>query len=170
MGRTRQFDTAEVVASASAVFGRRGYAACSVDDLVTELGLHRGSLYRTFASKRGLFVRALEHAVSAEVSGIAAALRSSTPAHQAQIAATAESLDIIVVGAWEAPDDVDVSRVVTEAVTALGAAIAGADAGDGAHRAAGLAVLACRLGGRSSGRRDPRDLAPIMEAFGDRSR
>jgi len=165
MGRTRQFEAAEVVASASTLFGRRGYTACSVDDLVEHLGVHRGSLYRTFGSKRGLFVRALEHTVSADLPALAAALRGSPPAHQAKTAASADCLDIIVVGAWEASDDGDVSRVVKEAVAVLGTAVAGADAGDGAHRAAALAVLACRLGGRSSGRRGLGDLAPLMAAF-----
>lgn len=49
---------------AAAVFRRRGYAAASVDDLVTATGVHRASLYSVFGSKYGLFLRALDDAAT----------------------------------------------------------------------------------------------------------
>ncbi|WP_446664900.1 helix-turn-helix domain-containing protein [Flexivirga sp. B27] len=62
MGRTRSFELAEVAARAADTFVEFGYAGTSVDDLVRATGLHRGSLYQAFASKRGLFCAALSGA------------------------------------------------------------------------------------------------------------
>lgn len=59
MGRTRSFDEDDVVAAAATSFLATGYEGTSVDDLVRATGLHRGSLYGAFGSKRGLFVAAL---------------------------------------------------------------------------------------------------------------
>ena len=63
MGRTRSFVESEVVAAARRAFLATGYEGTSVDDLVTATGLHRGSLYGAFGSKRGLFVAALRQAL-----------------------------------------------------------------------------------------------------------
>lgn len=59
MGRTRSFDEATVVASAAEQFRSGGYEGTSLDDLLRVTGLHRGSLYQAFGSKRGLFLAAL---------------------------------------------------------------------------------------------------------------
>jgi TetR/AcrR family transcriptional repressor of nem operon len=59
MGRPRAFDEAAVIQAAAVLFARRAYDAVSVDDLVTELGVHRNSLYKVFGSKRGLYLAAL---------------------------------------------------------------------------------------------------------------
>ncbi|OFE14537.1 hypothetical protein BA895_09230 [Humibacillus sp. DSM 29435] len=59
MGRNRGFDEDAVVAAAAAAFSTGGYEATSIDDLVRCTGLHRGSLYQAFGSKRGLFLLAL---------------------------------------------------------------------------------------------------------------
>ncbi len=48
---------------AAAVFGRLGYNATSVDDLVAATGLQRGSLYKAFGSKRNLFQSVLRQAL-----------------------------------------------------------------------------------------------------------
>ena len=60
MGRPRAFSESDVVASASAVFARRGFAATSVDDLVRATGVGRASLYGA-----GLFQRCLGGALAA---------------------------------------------------------------------------------------------------------
>ena len=65
MGRPRAFSESDVVASASAVFARRGFAAASVDDLVRATGVGRASLYGAFGSKDGLFQRCLSGALAA---------------------------------------------------------------------------------------------------------
>ncbi len=64
MGRNRSFDEATVVTAASTAFCEGGYEATSIDDLVRCTGLHRGSLYQAFGSKRGLFLLALRRTVS----------------------------------------------------------------------------------------------------------
>ena len=62
MGRPRSFDEQEAVDRAAALFAELGYEGTSVDDLVRSLGVHRGSLYSTFGSKRALYLRVLrEH-------------------------------------------------------------------------------------------------------------
>jgi TetR/AcrR family transcriptional repressor of nem operon len=53
------------VSQAGALFARHGYEGTSVDDLVRGLGIHRGSLYGTFGSKRALYLLVLEKHVSA---------------------------------------------------------------------------------------------------------
>lgn len=63
MGRPRSFDQATVLDCAVTLFARDGYEGTSIDRIVTETGLHRGSLYTTFGSKRGLFRAALRHAL-----------------------------------------------------------------------------------------------------------
>ena len=59
VGRPREFDTDEAIAAAMDLFWRQGYANTSIQDLVDHLGVGRGSIYDTFESKHGLWVRAL---------------------------------------------------------------------------------------------------------------
>ena len=77
-GRPRGFDEEAVVARAVEVFRRRGYAGTSVQDLVDELGLQRGSLYGAFTDKRGLFRRALQAYVDASAAAVEG-LRAADP-------------------------------------------------------------------------------------------
>lgn len=62
MARPREFNEALAIDAAAAVFRRNGYSATSVEQIVEATGVHRGSLYATFGSKRGLFLRVLERA------------------------------------------------------------------------------------------------------------
>ncbi len=59
MGRNRTFDEADVTTRCAEVFRRTGHEGTSIDDLVNAISLHRGSLYKAFGSKRGLFLAAL---------------------------------------------------------------------------------------------------------------
>src|SRR5215470_1382631 len=61
MPRPRSFDESDVVDRAMELFWTRGYEATSVSDLTAGLGLHPGTLYRTFGDKHALFLRALAH-------------------------------------------------------------------------------------------------------------
>jgi TetR/AcrR family transcriptional regulator, transcriptional repressor for nem operon len=104
MGRPRSFDQREVVGLASGLFERLGYEATSVDDLVTGVGLHRGSLYKAFGSKRGLFVTALRDAVEALPERL-----------QGDLVGTA-TLDLVLVAAMElAHRDTEVADLVRTA-------------------------------------------------------
>lgn len=57
--RTKEFDIEEVADAAMNVFWRKGFAATSIQDLVTETGLSRSSLYSTFKNKEELYQQAL---------------------------------------------------------------------------------------------------------------
>jgi len=59
-GRPRAFDTEEALARALDLFWDRGFAATSVQDLVDELNVQRGSLYAAFGDKHSLYLKAVE--------------------------------------------------------------------------------------------------------------
>jgi TetR/AcrR family transcriptional repressor of nem operon len=57
----KTFDRERTLGRATRLFWRRGYEATSIQDLVSGLGINRGSLYATFGGKRSLFLEALLH-------------------------------------------------------------------------------------------------------------
>jgi AcrR family transcriptional regulator len=114
MARPRAFDEDKVVASAAALFASRAYDGISVDDLVNHVGVHRNSLYQTFGSKRGLYLRALRWHLD---NHIRPALTTG---------AEAADLDFLLLAATErAPEDpevaVEITRVLAELDDALSA-------------------------------------------------
>ena len=118
MGRTRSFVESEVVAAARRAFLATGYEGTSVDDLVTATGLHRGSLYGAFGSKRGLFVAALRQALGD-------ATQHCTGPHCTRPAAGGralddETLDLVLVALLElAPRDAEVRSLVAGCLAPL---------------------------------------------------
>lgn len=60
MPRVKSFDEKEVLTKAMNLFWKQGYAATSVQDLVSHLGINRASLYDTFGDKEQLFNKAFE--------------------------------------------------------------------------------------------------------------
>ena len=64
MGRARSFNEAEVLDRAAVVFRNTGYEGTGVEELLQAVGLHRGSLYQAFGSKRGLFIAVLTGALA----------------------------------------------------------------------------------------------------------
>jgi TetR/AcrR family transcriptional repressor of nem operon len=90
MARPRNFDEDEVIVKVADVFGRLGYNAASIDDLLAATGLQRGSLYKAFGSKRNLFEKVLERALlpgwserPASLDLLITALKELAPADQA---------------------------------------------------------------------------------------
>lgn len=61
MARKKEFDRDEVLEKAMEAFWCQGYEATSVQDLVEQMGINRGSLYDTFGDKRALFLAAIAH-------------------------------------------------------------------------------------------------------------
>lgn len=59
-GRPRTFDEITAIDRAVPVFLEKGYAAASVEDLTTAMGLTRPSLYLAFGDKAGLFLRCVD--------------------------------------------------------------------------------------------------------------
>jgi TetR/AcrR family transcriptional repressor of nem operon len=60
MARPREFDREKALHRAMDLFWAKGYDATSIEDLVTRMGIQRGSLYAAFGDKRALFRAALE--------------------------------------------------------------------------------------------------------------
>ena len=74
MPRKKEFDEDEVLHRAMEIFWHKGYEATSVQDLVDQMGINRGSLYGTFSDKRALFLAAIQHYDQTVVSAVVAVL------------------------------------------------------------------------------------------------
>ncbi len=149
MGRPRAFDTDQAVSTAAALFATHGYEGTSVDDLVTATGIHRGSLYKVFGSKRGLHLTALRNHLDHEIHPTSAAIATLTDPAQALAAAIA-SYDngpaaglLLLAAAERAPHDPQVAALVAEGITALEDALRPTH-GDAARQLAST-VLGARL-------------------------
>lgn len=57
---------AKLIAAARKAFAEKGYAAASMDELTSDVGLTRGALYHNFGDKRGLLA-AVVHQIDAEM-------------------------------------------------------------------------------------------------------
>jgi TetR/AcrR family transcriptional regulator, transcriptional repressor for nem operon len=77
--RPRCFDEQDVVERAMELFWTKGYEATSVADLTAELGVHPGSLYRTFGDKHALFLRALARYCETQAGSLAPTLLAGGP-------------------------------------------------------------------------------------------
>lgn len=55
MPRLREFDPQTVLAEATQIFWRNGYADTSMEDIVLETGVSRYGLYGTFGNKKELW-------------------------------------------------------------------------------------------------------------------
>jgi TetR/AcrR family transcriptional repressor of nem operon len=121
MGRPRGFDEEEVVRAAVALFARRSYDGTSVDDLVTHLGVHRGSLYKTFGSKRGLYLRALRRHVDHDVAALAETIAAGEPADRVRrVLADGHELGLLFLAMVErAPVDAEAAAETTRALGLL---------------------------------------------------
>ncbi|WP_151775044.1 TetR/AcrR family transcriptional regulator [Streptomyces abyssomicinicus] len=125
MGRPRAFDADQAVAAAAVLFATHGFEGTSVDDLVSATGVHRGSLYKVFGSKRSLHLTALRAHLAQEIRPTTEAIASVTGPEQALAAAIASFDDgpaagLLLLAATErAPHDPEVAALVAEGVTAL---------------------------------------------------
>lgn len=79
MPRPRSFDEEQVIEHAMELFWTKGYDATSVSELTSELGVHPGSLYRTFGDKHALFLRALARYRDSQARALAPALLAGGP-------------------------------------------------------------------------------------------
>ncbi|MFC0598337.1 TetR/AcrR family transcriptional regulator [Streptomyces palmae] len=160
MGRPRGFNEADVVRSAAKLFATRTYDGTSVDDLVSHLGVHRNSLYKTFGSKRGLYLAALKWSLDHEVAAVAERLAQAGGhvAETREIAAdavTGTALDLVLLAAVErAPVDAEVARLVGEAFATLDRAFgdAGRVADNGEATTVPAATTALLIGLRTRAR------------------
>ena len=127
MGRPRAFDEDEAVRAAANLFGGRAYDGVSVDDLVSRLGVHRNSLYKTFGSKRGLYLIALRRHLADDVRPLLDALADASDAGTVLRLVTSADLGLLLLAAVErAPVDEEVASEVTATLAAVDQAIADA--------------------------------------------
>ncbi|MCX5411516.1 TetR/AcrR family transcriptional regulator [Streptomyces sp. NBC_00059] len=125
MGRPRAFDKDQAVSASAALFATCGYEGTSIDDLTTATGMHRGSLYNVFGSKRGLYLTALRAHLDHEILPGATAVGSLADAGQARASATAGFDDgpaagfLLLAAVERAPQDPEVAELVAEGFTAL---------------------------------------------------
>lgn len=80
MGRPRTFDEEAILDRAMLLFWRKGYEATSMNDLVEELELGRGSIYAAFGDKHRLFIQALGRYLGRQADLLASALDDEQPA------------------------------------------------------------------------------------------
>ncbi|MGW7295555.1 TetR/AcrR family transcriptional regulator [Streptomyces xiamenensis] len=127
MGRPRAFDEDVAVRAAVDLFGSRAYDGVSVDDLVAHLGVHRNSLYKTFGSKRGLYMAALRRHLADDVRPLVDALAAAPDAATTLRLITSADLGLLLLAVAErAPADEEVAAEVTAALDAVDRAIADA--------------------------------------------
>ncbi|WP_312947637.1 TetR/AcrR family transcriptional regulator [Superficieibacter sp.] len=78
MGRHKQFDEAEALEAALAVFWQKGYEGTSFPDLTQATGVARPGLYAAFGNKEALFQKALDLYQMKYLDFMAAALTEPT--------------------------------------------------------------------------------------------
>jgi len=59
MARPQAFDRDQALSAAMRVFWQRGYTASTIQQLLQDMGINRGSLYASFGGKRSLFQQAM---------------------------------------------------------------------------------------------------------------
>jgi len=137
MGRTREFVEDEVLAAAAAAFVAGGYEGTSIDDLVRATGVHRGSLYKAYASKRGLFLAALQRHVQTQLADLPAFGGRRSRVRLTEVA-RGTHLDLLLVAALERGHDAQVAALVRRGLGHLERAVVpGADP-DAPARAIGI--------------------------------
>ncbi len=60
MGRPREFDMDTALGGAMEIFWRQGFDATNLPDLLTAMGLTRGSFYKAFKDKESVYLAALD--------------------------------------------------------------------------------------------------------------
>lgn len=78
-GRPTQFEEVEVLSAAAALFWSKGYESTSSEDLLTAMGMGKGSFYHAFGSKRALFEKVLDKFNHPVISGLKASLEEGMP-------------------------------------------------------------------------------------------
>jgi len=78
MARPREFDRADALSKAMAVFWLKGYAATSTADLLEAMQIGRQSMYDTFGDKHALYLEALQHYNESSIAELLRSLQSGT--------------------------------------------------------------------------------------------
>lgn len=81
VGRPREFNEDEVMEKIMNLFWEQGYEGTGLSDIMKSTGLQKGSLYKAWGSKHGMYIRALTHYDNMVVDGGVKMLTSDQPAH-----------------------------------------------------------------------------------------
>lgn len=76
MARPREFDIDKAIDGAMQIFWRQGYKATNLPDLLTAMGLTRGSFYKAFADKEAVYFKTVERYDNLVVTTNVAALKA----------------------------------------------------------------------------------------------
>lgn len=136
MARNREFDVEQALDRAMDLFWRRGYAATSLQDLLSELGIGSGSLYAAFGPKDKLYAMALDRYCALNTRALVEQLESASEVRPALRAVLTQLIEadlaepergcLVVRTATErASDPASVERVAA-AMRAVESAVAGA--------------------------------------------
>ena len=94
----KQFDIDSALEKAGETFWSKGYEATSLRDLMSAMGIHKGSFYDTYGSKKELYLKALDRYIETRVAWFAERTtglspRASLEAHFNDILAECVSAD-----------------------------------------------------------------------------
>jgi len=98
MPRKKQFEVDAALNKAMREFWGRGYHPTSMQDLVDCMGIGRGSIYDTFGSKRGLFMRSLDRYIKLYTSVFQDVLAKSASPSESILNVFEEAIAALVVG------------------------------------------------------------------------
>ncbi|MDE0024562.1 MAG: TetR/AcrR family transcriptional regulator [Spirochaetaceae bacterium] len=98
MPRKKQFEVDAALTKAMREFWGRGYHPTSMQDLVDCMGIGRGSIYDTFGSKRGLFMRSLDRYIKLYASVFQDVLAKSTSPSESILNVFEDAIAALVVG------------------------------------------------------------------------
>lgn len=100
VGRPREFDEDEVMEKIMNLFWEQGYEGTGLSDIMKATGLQKGSLYKAWGSKHGMYIRALTHYDRMAVDGAVKLLTSDRPAMDR----IGDFLSIPIKAAWDDKD------------------------------------------------------------------
>ena len=125
---TKTFDVDEALDSAKRAFWENGYGATSMETLLRDMGIQRGSFYDTFGGKRAVLLEALGRYAAEDQAAVLAAAREESSPRRAIERVFAHAVDgarceqgrlgcFVVNTAIElAPRDPEIAGVVREAL------------------------------------------------------
>lgn len=91
MANIKKFNETKALEAILHVFWQKGFAATSVDDLVTATGVKRQSLYNTFGNKEAMFASAFAHYLKLALQKLEAKLATCTGGIEQKIHYTLET-------------------------------------------------------------------------------
>jgi len=100
VGRPREFDEDEVMEKIMNLFWEQGYEGTGLSDIMKSTGLQKGSLYKAWGSKHGMYIRALAHYDRMAVDGAVTLLTSERPPFER----ITDFLSIPIIAAWDNQD------------------------------------------------------------------